>query len=548
MRWRRVGAPDWTNAVPFEVPGKATNATWSQSATGLEADADYEYQVCGKEASMNTYVCAGPDGANSTQQFTASETSSAAPGWFGSHSESQQRAIVDFFYATSPQGTLPYSGTAAITGLRMANEAAAGGGVTNAKTRATLVAASPFSDFLTTAFLSEVVIGMTEAGLILAFPEAAPEIAAVAGGARTLDLTIEFTHLVNDGETERRVMRVGAPNAFEGGSLHYDQLVWEPYGKCIFACRADLKPWATVQQWPGAYLYHALDFGGDPVTSIEPPCDPSNQHVGPAGSRLQTGLAIGTTCGSNANGPIQDIIDYPFMLPSDFTVEAPLHPYDPATDPAPDKVVEVPSDRGVGTTRPKLQSSLESNDQELLRGWIDWQLEPERQDEEIPLAIGLPPQPKQTDSCVAASTPDRRDPGKKPPNFSSGDPRAQLRRSFTGVYNPLSGATQSAKLYWGSQQGFGERHIQSDHGWGTNDITQTQSALSQPDARVPDPLTNTTWRYYKFFTGSNGTTHCTRRVVVNFGTSDDNFSGTKDVITSFAYPTTSADPAPGTFR
>ena len=110
MRWRRIGAQEWSNAPSFEVPGPATNATWSQGATGLVAGEEYEYQVCGKEASMSVYVCAGPDGANSSQQFTASEASAAEPGWFASHTESQQQAIVNFFYAISAQGITPYSG------------------------------------------------------------------------------------------------------------------------------------------------------------------------------------------------------------------------------------------------------------------------------------------------------------------------------------------------------------------------------------------------------------------------------------------------------
>ena len=71
VRWRVVGSSTWTNAQPFNV-GAVTNAPWWQTATGLVAGTQYEYQACGKEASYSQFVCVGPDGgANSTQKFVA---------------------------------------------------------------------------------------------------------------------------------------------------------------------------------------------------------------------------------------------------------------------------------------------------------------------------------------------------------------------------------------------------------------------------------------------------------------------------------------------
>jgi glycosyl hydrolase family 43 len=65
MRWRPVGQTTWTNAGAFTA-GKASNAAWSQTARGLYPGPEYEYQACGKEASYENFVCAGPDGRQGT--------------------------------------------------------------------------------------------------------------------------------------------------------------------------------------------------------------------------------------------------------------------------------------------------------------------------------------------------------------------------------------------------------------------------------------------------------------------------------------------------
>ena len=532
MRWRRIGAQEWSNAPSFEVPGPATNATWSQGATGLVAGEEYEYQVCGKEASMSVYVCAGPDGANSSQQFTASEGSVAEPGWFASHTESQQQAIVNFFYAISAQGIIPYSGQPATEGQRLARDSY-------------LEGTGPGELVDGIEFATQAFNPLTKAGISKGLPGIAQAISVVDNGLTTGVKIIKDY----DGMQVERYAKFEAIDLYAGGGLGRG-VTWRPYGSCVGGCNPPGDPQPSVQQWPGAYVFTFPDSGAAAYWLEEPPgCRPP-WAVPPDGARLQGGLTSPYGCVNPDDGQQYHNVPvaYAFLALSDFRLQGPIHPYDPATDPAPDVTVRAPDDPGVAKTRPAIASDLNGNDRALLRAWLDWQLEPARQPEEKPTAIGLPPKPKQADSCVAASTPNRRDPGKNPPNYSSGDPRAQIRQSFTNVYNPITRTTQAAKLYWGTQQGFGERHIQSAHGWGANDISQTQLALSQPDARVPDPNTNTTWRYYRFFTGSNGTTNCTRRVVVNFGNSDDNFPGSKNVITSFAYPTTAADPAPGTFR
>ncbi len=69
LRWRRVGTTTWTNGPTLNV-GKLSNVPFSQTAIGLFASAQYEYQVCGKEASDPAIQCVGPNGAlNSTQIF-----------------------------------------------------------------------------------------------------------------------------------------------------------------------------------------------------------------------------------------------------------------------------------------------------------------------------------------------------------------------------------------------------------------------------------------------------------------------------------------------
>jgi hypothetical protein len=70
MRYRVVGTSAWTNAPSFSV-GRLSNVPWSQTVT-VWPGANYEYQVCGKEASWSGFACIGPDGGGgSTQRFTA---------------------------------------------------------------------------------------------------------------------------------------------------------------------------------------------------------------------------------------------------------------------------------------------------------------------------------------------------------------------------------------------------------------------------------------------------------------------------------------------
>jgi hypothetical protein len=70
MRWRRVGTTAWTNGPTANDIPPVNNASWFRDAPGLAQRAQYEYQVCGKEASWNDYVCVGPSGPSSTDPFS----------------------------------------------------------------------------------------------------------------------------------------------------------------------------------------------------------------------------------------------------------------------------------------------------------------------------------------------------------------------------------------------------------------------------------------------------------------------------------------------
>ena len=76
IRWRKVGTTTWTNGPTISGIGKVSNVPWAETATGLAAGVQYEYQACGKEASFgSTFVCVGPDGGTtSTQKFTTVTT------------------------------------------------------------------------------------------------------------------------------------------------------------------------------------------------------------------------------------------------------------------------------------------------------------------------------------------------------------------------------------------------------------------------------------------------------------------------------------------
>jgi len=77
MRWRVAGTTSWTNTASFSV-GKVTNAPWYRDVSGLTAGTQYEYQVCGKESSQSTFVCAGPAGTTSTEPFATTGGSDAS--------------------------------------------------------------------------------------------------------------------------------------------------------------------------------------------------------------------------------------------------------------------------------------------------------------------------------------------------------------------------------------------------------------------------------------------------------------------------------------
>lgn len=80
LRWRLVGTTAWTNGPTINGIGPVSNVPWSQTASGLTAGSEYEYQACGKEANYGQFVCGGPDGQTSTtQKFIATPGSTDWP-------------------------------------------------------------------------------------------------------------------------------------------------------------------------------------------------------------------------------------------------------------------------------------------------------------------------------------------------------------------------------------------------------------------------------------------------------------------------------------
>jgi hypothetical protein len=68
VRWREVGTDAWTNGPPIEVDAKVTDRRGSQPVMGLDPNAEYEYQACGKEFRSDRVMCVGPDGSSDTTQ------------------------------------------------------------------------------------------------------------------------------------------------------------------------------------------------------------------------------------------------------------------------------------------------------------------------------------------------------------------------------------------------------------------------------------------------------------------------------------------------
>jgi hypothetical protein len=76
VHYRLLGTSTWTNvpAAPHgPVAGPISNVSLSESATGLTAGAQYEYQVCGNWQPGQPFICVGPDGTtHTTTKFTTS--------------------------------------------------------------------------------------------------------------------------------------------------------------------------------------------------------------------------------------------------------------------------------------------------------------------------------------------------------------------------------------------------------------------------------------------------------------------------------------------
>jgi hypothetical protein len=74
--------------VHFNVGKVNPGVSWSQGVTGLAPDSQYEYQVCGQEATWSGPVCVGPNDGRGTQTYftaPASTYGSLTQPWFASY-------------------------------------------------------------------------------------------------------------------------------------------------------------------------------------------------------------------------------------------------------------------------------------------------------------------------------------------------------------------------------------------------------------------------------------------------------------------------------
>jgi outer membrane protein assembly factor BamB len=68
VQYRKSGASTWTQTpTRGPVPGPVTNASLSETATGLSDGTGYEYQACGNAQTTQPFTCVGPDGTSSTK-------------------------------------------------------------------------------------------------------------------------------------------------------------------------------------------------------------------------------------------------------------------------------------------------------------------------------------------------------------------------------------------------------------------------------------------------------------------------------------------------
>jgi hypothetical protein len=63
IRVRPVGATTW---VPGPTISLSSNTPWSQDATGLTSNAQYEYQACSQQTGETQFTCLGPSGGSDT--------------------------------------------------------------------------------------------------------------------------------------------------------------------------------------------------------------------------------------------------------------------------------------------------------------------------------------------------------------------------------------------------------------------------------------------------------------------------------------------------
>jgi outer membrane protein assembly factor BamB len=72
VQYRKSGTSTWSQTpTRGPIPGPVTNASLSETATGLTDGTGYEYQACGNAQTTQAFSCVGPDGTPSTKSTFA---------------------------------------------------------------------------------------------------------------------------------------------------------------------------------------------------------------------------------------------------------------------------------------------------------------------------------------------------------------------------------------------------------------------------------------------------------------------------------------------
>jgi hypothetical protein len=437
----------------------------------------------------------------------------ADPGWFEEQASDVKHAIVDYLYERSGHSLVPYSGSAAAVAEAMSESVVDAGAV-----EAPLAPEIAAEEFTVTRGV----------GLLPRLATVAPQVAAAAG-------TFGLGWAIGTGVRKLFLRFTGPDDSSENGAVTWSwlSLRWIDYGESVFFG-------ATVQQFPGAYLYNSLSSAGA-IRWFEEPC--SFSGFAPArGARMETHVYSGGQCNEWSEADRQWhlyslYVDYPYLLESDLKPAAPARPFDSETD-SPDATTTTPPDPGVGAVEGDAGEALDGDGQELMRREWEWQTTPGSQAAEEP--IWLPDarltRPREDRECKEhfGDRPGTA-PAERAPEANEEDADWDYDvDAFEEVFNPLTEGTQTVKLRWGTLA-WGYRHIVEEHGWDAAAARRTRLALQTDIRPVLDTSHDSTRRSFVYFLNLSSPReglNCRQRVAVSYRR-DEVVPPGRHIITSF---------------